>query len=87
MPSYLDTFIDCEGWMKFNESSDVTTLHYVEFWNSGPRSSTSGRVKWLGYHVLNNPKDVQNFTVEKFINGSEWLPKFDIPYSSGLVST
>ncbi|TXG47300.1 hypothetical protein EZV62_026594 [Acer yangbiense] len=87
MQSYLDTFIDHEGWMKFDESSDVTTLHYVEFRNSGPGSSTGGRVKWPGYHVLNNPKDVQNFTVEKFINGSEWLPKLDVPYSSGLVST
>ncbi|KAI9197904.1 hypothetical protein LWI28_006406 [Acer negundo] len=87
MQSYLDTFIDREGWMKFDESSDVTTLHYVEFWNSGPGSSTSGRVNWPGYHVLNSPKDVQNFTVEKFINGSEWLPKLDVPYSSGLVST
>ncbi|KAK2644183.1 hypothetical protein Ddye_019378 [Dipteronia dyeriana] len=87
MQSQLDAFIDREGWTKFDESSDVTTLNYIEFWNSGPGSSTGGRVKWPGYHVLNNPKDVQDFTVQKFINGSEWLPKFGVPYSPGLVST
>ncbi|KAK3198540.1 hypothetical protein Dsin_021955 [Dipteronia sinensis] len=85
MQTYMEDFIDPEGWMKFNESSDVTTLYYAEFWNSGPGSNTSGRVKWPGYHNLNKPNDVKDFTVEKFINGNEWLPKFHIPYSAGLV--
>ncbi|KAK0599634.1 hypothetical protein LWI29_007145 [Acer saccharum] len=85
MQSYKDDFINPEGWMKFNESSNVTTLYYVEFWKSGPGSNTSGRVKWPGYHNLNNPNDVKDFTAEKFTNGNEWLPKFDVPYSGGLV--
>ncbi|TXG65300.1 hypothetical protein EZV62_006575 [Acer yangbiense] len=85
MQSNIDGFIDSEGWVKFRDSSDVTTLYYAEFWNSGPGSNTTGRVNWPGYHILTNPDDVQVFTVEKFIRGSEWLKKLDVPYFPGLV--
>ncbi|KAL5783813.1 hypothetical protein ACOSP7_008842 [Xanthoceras sorbifolium] len=85
MESYLDGFINSEGWLKFNNESDITSLYYVEYRNYGPGSSTGGRVKWLGYHVLDNPKDVQNFTVENFIKGSDWLPKLKVPYIPGLI--
>ncbi|KAK0602203.1 hypothetical protein LWI29_031353 [Acer saccharum] len=85
MQSNIDGFIDSEGWVKFRDSSDVTTLYYAEFWNSGPGSNTTGRVNWPGFHILTNLDDVQVFTVDKFINGSEWLKKLDVPYFPGLV--
>ncbi|KAK3198737.1 hypothetical protein Dsin_022152, partial [Dipteronia sinensis] len=40
MQFYMDDFIDPEGWMKFNDQSNVTTLYDVEFWNFGPGSYT-----------------------------------------------
>ncbi|KAK2639026.1 hypothetical protein Ddye_026821 [Dipteronia dyeriana] len=78
-------YADPEGWMKFNELFDVTTLFCTKFWNSGPESNTGGRVTWPGYHNLNKPNDVKDFPVEKFIGGNEWLPKFHVPYVGGLV--
>ncbi|KAK0601060.1 hypothetical protein LWI29_020961 [Acer saccharum] len=85
MQSYMDDFIDPKSWMKFNDQSDVTTLYDVEFWNFGPGSYTGGRVKWPRYHNLNNPSEVKDFIVEKFINNNEWLSKFYVPHSGGLV--
>ncbi|KAH7574647.1 hypothetical protein JRO89_XS03G0326100 [Xanthoceras sorbifolium] len=85
MESYLDGFIDPQGWIEFDNQSDITALYYAEYHNYGQGSSTSGRVKWPGYHILDNPNDVQSFTVENFIKGSEWLPKLEIPYIPWLV--
>ncbi|KAK2638917.1 hypothetical protein Ddye_026712 [Dipteronia dyeriana] len=85
MQSYLDKFIDPEGWAKFSDKTDVTTLYYAEFWNYGPGSNTSGRVKWPVYHALNNPDDVQDFLVKNFIDENDWLSKFDVPFFPGLV--
>ncbi|KAK2638989.1 hypothetical protein Ddye_026784 [Dipteronia dyeriana] len=84
MQSYLDAFVDPQGWLKFDSSSDLASLYYAEYGNSGNGSFTGGRVNWPGYHILKNPEDVQSFTVEKFINGSGWLPKFGVPFISGL---
>ncbi|KAL5786744.1 hypothetical protein ACOSQ2_009136 [Xanthoceras sorbifolium] len=85
MESYLDGFIDPQGWIEFDNQSDITALYYAEYHNYGQGSSTSGRVKWPEYHILDNPNDIQSFTVENFIKGNEWLPKLEIPYISGLV--
>ncbi|KAK3198446.1 hypothetical protein Dsin_021861 [Dipteronia sinensis] len=64
MQSYLDKFIDLEEWTQFTDETDVTTLYYAEFWNYRPGSSTGDRVKWPGYHALNNPNAVQDFLVK-----------------------
>ncbi|TXG65280.1 hypothetical protein EZV62_006555 [Acer yangbiense] len=85
MQSYLDAFIDPQGWLKFDSSSDLASLYYAEYDNSGNGSFTGGRVNWPGYHILNNLDDLQNFTVEKFISGSEWLPKSGVPFIPGLI--
>ncbi|KAK0600850.1 hypothetical protein LWI29_018952 [Acer saccharum] len=85
MQSYLDAFIDPQGWLKFDSSSDLVSLYYADYDNSGNGSFTSGRVNWPGYHIINNHDDVQSFTVEKFVNGSEWLPKLGVPFIPGLI--
>ncbi|KAL5783850.1 hypothetical protein ACOSP7_008879 [Xanthoceras sorbifolium] len=85
MESNLDGFIDREGWMKFDEKSDLSTLYYAEYNNRGEGASTYGRVKWPGYHILNNSKDVEHFTVNEFIDGSEWLSVLGVPYVGGLI--
>ncbi|KAL5786776.1 hypothetical protein ACOSQ2_009168 [Xanthoceras sorbifolium] len=85
MESYLDGFIDGEGWSKFDDKSDLSSLYYAEYNNRGKGAFTNGRVKWPGYHILKNSNDVKHFTVDKFINGSEWLPALDVPYIGGLI--
>ncbi|KAH7574693.1 hypothetical protein JRO89_XS03G0331600 [Xanthoceras sorbifolium] len=85
MESYLDGFIDREGWSKFDDKSDLSSLYYAEYNNRGKGAFTNGRVKWPGYHILKNSNDVKHFTVDKFINGSEWLPALDVPYIGGLI--
>ncbi|KAG2332991.1 hypothetical protein Bca52824_004171 [Brassica carinata] len=59
------------------------TLFYAEY-NTGPASSTSGRVRWKGFHVLNRASDASAFTVGSFIAGTAWLPGTGIPFNSGL---
>ncbi|KAI9185540.1 hypothetical protein LWI28_008222 [Acer negundo] len=85
MQTYLDAFIDPKGWLMFDARSDLAALYYAEYGDSGNGSFTSGRVNWSGYHILTNPDDVQSFTVEKFISGSEWLPKLGVPFIPGLI--
>lgn len=36
----MDGFIDREGWLKFNEKSDLRSLYYVECDNRGPGALT-----------------------------------------------
>ncbi|KAK0600109.1 hypothetical protein LWI29_011727 [Acer saccharum] len=85
MQSYIDAFIDPEGWLKFDSMSDLAALYYAEYGNSGKGSFTGGRVNWPGYHILNNPDEVKSFTVENFIRGRDWLPKLGIPFIPGLA--
>ncbi|KAK2638978.1 hypothetical protein Ddye_026773 [Dipteronia dyeriana] len=40
MQSYLDAFIDPQGWLKFDSSSDLASLYYAEYGNSGNGSFT-----------------------------------------------
>lgn len=85
MESFLDSHIDPEGWSKFDGKENQNTLYYAEYKNRGPGSPTGDRIKWPGFHVLNNPEEVIMFTVEQFIDGSTWLPKVEVPYIGGLI--
>ncbi|KAK0599192.1 hypothetical protein LWI29_003113 [Acer saccharum] len=72
LQSYIDAFIDPEGWLKFNSMSDLASLYYA-------------RVNWPGYHILSNLDEVKSFIVENFIRGRDWLPKLGIPFIPGLA--
>ncbi|KAK2636420.1 hypothetical protein Ddye_031212 [Dipteronia dyeriana] len=85
MQSYLDSIIDPKGWVKFNETSDLSSLYYVEYDNGGPGADTDGRVNWPGYHASKNKDDVQQFTVQKFFEDTDWLRRVDVPFTSGLL--
>ncbi|KAK3198512.1 hypothetical protein Dsin_021927 [Dipteronia sinensis] len=49
---------------------NVKTYYLVDRGRNFHGRLSCGRVKWPGYHILNNPDDVQSFTVENFIYGS-----------------
>ncbi|XP_030538531.1 pectinesterase/pectinesterase inhibitor PPE8B [Rhodamnia argentea] len=84
MQSYMSNAIRPEGWLEWNGDIALDTLYYGEFTNSGPGAGLTGRVKWPGYHLLNNTAQAINFTVAQFIEGNSWLPSTGVAYTAGL---
>ncbi|ESQ54228.1 hypothetical protein EUTSA_v10026924mg, partial [Eutrema salsugineum] len=86
MESFIDDLIAPEGYTPMN-SSDVkrlSTLFYREYKNTGPGADTSKRVKWKGFKVITDPKEVEMFTVGEFIQGDLWINSTGVPYDVGL---
>ncbi|KAI9115317.1 hypothetical protein K1719_013636 [Acacia pycnantha] len=84
MESYIGDVIEPSGWLEWNGTIGLDTLFFGEFNNYGPRASTSNRVQWPGFSLL-NATQAFNFTVLNFTLGDTWLPDTDIPYSAGLL--
>ncbi|KAF7836364.1 pectinesterase 2-like [Senna tora] len=84
MQTYLDTLVDPAGWLEWSGNFALDTLYYGEYKNLGPRASTSGRVKWRGFHVMTSASEAAPFTVENFIAGRSWLPGTGVPFYAGL---
>lgn len=84
MKTYLDSLIDPVGWLAWDGDFALSTLYYGEYKNTGSGSSTSNRVKWVGYHVITSSSEASKFTVGNFIAGNAWLPATGVPYTSGL---
>ncbi|PKI76022.1 hypothetical protein CRG98_003572 [Punica granatum] len=85
MQSYLSNVLRPEGWLEWNGNFALDTLFYGEYLNYGPGSGLTGRVKWPGFHVLNDSTQVVNFTVAQFIEGNSWLPSTGVKYVAGLT--
>ncbi|XP_022733974.1 pectinesterase-like [Durio zibethinus] len=83
MKSALDGLIDAEGWLPWSGSFALNTLYYAEHMNTGAGASTSGRVKWGGYHVI-NAAEAAKFTVGNFLAGDAWIPGTGVPFDAGL---
>ncbi|GLJ48082.1 hypothetical protein SUGI_1015200 [Cryptomeria japonica] len=85
MQSTLGDLIDPAGWVEWN-STDVflNTLFYGEFDNDGAGADTSRRVKWPGYHVINQTAEAEQFTVGNFIDGDSWIPSSGIPFDLNI---
>ncbi|XP_042499333.1 pectinesterase-like [Macadamia integrifolia] len=83
MKTYLDSLIDPAGWLEWSGNFALSTLYYGEYVNTGPGSSTSGRVNWKGYHIMST-SDAQGFTVANFLGGGSWISSAGVPYTSGL---
>ncbi|XP_075475369.1 putative pectinesterase/pectinesterase inhibitor 12 [Primulina tabacum] len=83
LDSYIDNFIEAEGWTRWDGDQGLETLYYGEYENFGPGSDTSKRVSWRGYRVMDY-NDASNFTVSEFITGGEWLAYTSIPYDDGV---
>lgn len=84
MQSYMSNAIRPEGWLEWNEDFALDTLFYGEYMNYGPGAGIGSRVKWPGFHVLNDSAQVNNFTVAQFILGNLWLPYTGVKYTAGL---
>ncbi|KAL3725334.1 hypothetical protein ACJRO7_030359 [Eucalyptus globulus] len=84
MQSYIGDLVDPAGWSEFDGPRGLDTLFYGEYQNRGPGANTSGRVKWAGYHIISNSTVASQFTVESFIQGSQWLNDTGFPYYPGL---
>ncbi|XP_018824752.2 probable pectinesterase/pectinesterase inhibitor 7 [Juglans regia] len=82
--TFMDRLINPAGWMAWNGEFALSTLYYAEYNNTGPRSNTTNRVTWSGYHVM-NATEVANFTVANFLLGDDWLPQTGVPYAGGLI--
>ncbi|OMP03821.1 Pectinesterase, catalytic [Corchorus olitorius] len=85
MQSFLDDCINPSGWSPWSGNSGLKTVYYGEYMNSGPGASTSGRVKWAGYHPSLTSLEAQAFTVAGFISGNQWLPSTGVSFDSGLL--
>ncbi|OIT38428.1 PREDICTED: probable pectinesterase/pectinesterase inhibitor 12 [Nicotiana attenuata] len=83
LESYIDGFIEPEGWKEWSGNQSLDTLYYGEYDNTGPASVTDNRVTWLGYHIMDY-YDASNFTVSEFITGEEWLDSTSFPYDDGV---
>ncbi|KAL7183968.1 hypothetical protein ACSBR2_026192 [Camellia fascicularis] len=84
LQTYLDTLVDPAGWLEWDGNFALNTLYYGEYKNSGPGSSTSGRVKWGGYRVISSATEASQFSVAKFIAGQSWLPSINYIIKSHL---
>ncbi|XP_015158223.1 probable pectinesterase 56 [Solanum tuberosum] len=79
MSSYLDDFIDPEGWVEWNGNTE--DIYFGEYNNRGPGANMDGRVKWA---KILSEYDVSNFTVRNFLHGHEWIP-YEIPMALDLL--
>ncbi|GKD59143.1 pectinesterase, active site-containing protein [Tanacetum coccineum] len=77
--SYLDGFIDPEGWVSWPNKGGLDTVYYGEYENSGPGSGLNGRVNWPGHHVMDS-NEASTFKVSNFILGQHWLVAASVPY-------
>ncbi|XP_031497630.1 pectinesterase-like [Nymphaea colorata] len=85
MESYLEDLIAPAGWLEWNGTFGLDTLYYGEYMNRGPGAGTGNRVTWPGYRVIVNATEASQFTVQNFIQGTDWLPQSGFPFATGLA--
>ncbi|KAL7214459.1 hypothetical protein ACSBR1_026800 [Camellia fascicularis] len=78
----LDRLVDPARWLEWKGNFALKTLYYQEYNNSGPGSSTTGRVTWDDYRVIKD--EAKKFTTLSFIGGQSWLPNTSVPLTPGL---
>lgn len=79
MTSYLDEFIDPQGWAEWN--GNIEDIYFAEYNNRGPGANLEGRVKW---EKTLSDYEASNFTVRNFLHGHEWIPS-EIPNLLDLI--
>ncbi|KAL6996187.1 Pectinesterase 3 [Sarracenia purpurea var. burkii] len=85
MESQIGSFLDPSGWVPWNTGVEPpNTICYAEYQNTGPGSSLDKRVKWAGYRPRIAAGQASKFSVQSFIDGSDWLPATDVAFDSSL---
>lgn len=85
LQTFLDRLVDPAGWLEWgSDEGRLKTLYYGEYKNYGPGSLTQGRVKWPGYHLIDDIREAEKFSVADFIGGRSWLPDTGVPFSIRL---
>ncbi|KAL6545008.1 hypothetical protein OROHE_009915 [Orobanche hederae] len=84
MESFVDDFIQPQGWLPWNETFALETLFYTEFNNRGPGAPKAQRIKWAGVKEL-PPSRIQRFTAAEFLDGNRWIPPTRVPYAAGFI--
>ncbi|EEF46195.1 putative pectinesterase/pectinesterase inhibitor 45 [Ricinus communis] len=82
MESTIEDFIHPDGWLAWEGEKGLKTLYYAEFNNKGPGSKTDARVKWPGYHVIDQ-QEANKYTVKPFLQG-DWITAAGAPVHFGL---
>ncbi|XP_057966732.1 probable pectinesterase/pectinesterase inhibitor 51 [Malania oleifera] len=67
----LEALIRPEGWLAWKDTFALSTLYYGEFQNKGAGADLKDRVTWSNQIP---PEHVNVYSVENFIQGSEWIP-------------
>ncbi|KQK22060.1 probable pectinesterase/pectinesterase inhibitor 21 [Brachypodium distachyon] len=83
--SEIGGFIDPQGWLPWLGDFGLNTCYYAEVDNHGPGSDMSKRAKWRGVKTVTYQQAQQKYTIEKFIQGQTWIPKYGVPYIPGLL--
>ncbi|XP_006658993.2 pectinesterase-like [Oryza brachyantha] len=81
----LGALVDPVGWLEWNGNFGLDTLFYAEVDNHGPGADMSKRAKWKGIQALTYGDVQKEFTVEVFIQGQQFIPKFNVPYIPALL--
>ncbi|XP_020113241.1 pectinesterase [Ananas comosus] len=84
MKTDIDGLVHPEGWARWEGEFAIGTLYYAEYMNTGDGASTEMRVKWPGFHVLQQASDAAPFSVERFIDGKLWIPESGVPFWLGV---
>ncbi|XP_047940293.1 probable pectinesterase/pectinesterase inhibitor 46 [Salvia hispanica] len=80
----MEGFIDPKGWLPWVGTSAPDTIFYAEYGNWGPGAVTKKRVNWKGLKLNLDAKQVNKFTVDKFVNKDKWIKDTGVTYKSGL---
>ncbi|XP_047085755.1 pectinesterase-like [Lolium rigidum] len=84
--SELGALVDQAGWLPWNASSfALDTLFYAEVDNRGPGADTGKRVKWGGIRNLTYEEAQEEFTVDTFLQGQQFIPKYGVPLIRRLL--
>nr|DAD33251.1 TPA_asm: hypothetical protein HUJ06_012102 [Nelumbo nucifera] len=81
MKTYMTSMVRPEGWLEWAGNFALSTLYYGEYKSEGPGGSPTRRVKWPGFHIINDASTVFYFSVDYFIDGLRWLPRTGISYT------
>uniref|UniRef100_A0ACD5WNM6 Uncharacterized protein n=1 Tax=Avena sativa TaxID=4498 RepID=A0ACD5WNM6_AVESA len=81
----IGAFISPKGWLEWNGNFGLDTLFYAEVENKGPGADMSQRAKWGGIKTVTYAQAQKEFTVETFIQGEQFIPKYGVPYIPGLL--